>query len=440
MTLPMRPLLALALVAPMGCSPAEDEPTPPQWPTVAAVNAVPDDHELAEGQWRFQYDTWGVEVAEDEWPPPDFLLGLMEDPAFGPQVSAWGFVPDPNDEFPVGLKRGTKDPDKVTTTCALCHVAALPDGRLWFGAPNLALDFPGFRIALNQAWTASGGAALESDDSLAKLAQLGPGRVRAETNAYPTIVPADYPPYFYLGDKPHLNYLGTGRNLRSEAYLSIFSRGAGYPNEEEAVVPFPPEEEVLTFVGFLGQLSAPEPPQSDGDVSRGEAVFSEAQCSVCHRLGANDNGVIPHSSDPDIPETLPDDKDHPRGVIKTDSEHRVLVDGAPEDKQDEDMQDQGYRPFLFFILDKGLVVLPTDGYRATDLRGVWATAPYLHNGSVPTLEDLLKPAAQRPVTFDRLGFRVDTTARGNGNGGHEFGTDLSDADRAALVAYLKTLH
>jgi hypothetical protein len=88
---------------------------------------------------------------------------------------------------------------------------------------------------------------------------------------------------------------------------------------------------------------------------------------------------------------------------------------------------------------------------------VWATAPYLHNGSVPTLHDLLLPAKDRPKTFPlghrdydpvKVGyttpegkplFLFDTSKIGNGNGGHEFGTNLGEADRVALIEYLKTL-
>jgi hypothetical protein len=63
----------------------------------------------------------------------------------------------------------------------------------------------------------------------------------------------------------------------------------------------------------------------------------------------------------------------------------------------------------------------------------------LHNGSVPTLEDLLRPPAERPTTFEREGFLVDTSRLHEGNEGHDFGTDLSEEDRDALVAYLRTL-
>lgn len=103
-------------------------------------------------------------------------------------------------------------------------------------------------------------------------------------------------------------------------------------------------------------------------------------------------------------------------------------------------------------------VLETAQYRARPLDGSWATGPYLHNGSVPTLDDLLRPAAERPATFAvtngqfdplRVGFVadandddvfvLDTSVPGNSNAGHEYGTSLSEADRNALIEYLKSL-
>ena len=96
-------------------------------------------------------------------------------------------------------------------------------------------------------------------------------------------------------------------------------------------------------------------------------------------------------------------------------------------------------------------------YAARPLWGVWATAPYLHNGSVPTLADLLLPAKDRPKTFPlghrdydpiKVGyttpsgdprFLFDTSKVGNSNSGHEYGATLGDAERAALIEYLKTL-
>ncbi len=51
--------------------------------------------------------------------------------------------------------------------------------------------------------------------------------------------------------------------------------------------------------------------------------------------------------------------------------------------------------------DKGLVENEPSGYIAAFLDGIWLRAPYLHNGSVPTLRDMLKPAAERPKVFYR---------------------------------------
>lgn len=101
---------------------------------------------------------------------------------------------------------------------------------------------------------------------------------------------------------------------------------------------------------------------------------------------------------------------------------------------------------------------PYGPYAARLLYGIWAAAPYLHNGSIPTLFDLLLPPGQRPKKFAlggreydavKLGFvvttacdqqdcLVDTTRTGDGNGGHLWGTDLSEPDRMALLEYLKT--
>jgi hypothetical protein len=104
---------------------------------------------------------------------------------------------------------------------------------------------------------------------------------------------------------------------------------------------------------------------------------------------------------------------------------------------------------------------PGAAYEARVLHGVWATAPYLHNGSVPNLWELLQPPGKRKSTFmvgsrlfdpKNVGYAVDqspfkngtftadpSNANGNGNLGHEFGTDLSEPDRWAIIEYLKTL-
>ena len=104
---------------------------------------------------------------------------------------------------------------------------------------------------------------------------------------------------------------------------------------------------------------------------------------------------------------------------------------------------------------KGLV------YKARPLNGIWATAPYLHNGSVPTLWGLLQTPDARPVKFRvgsrefdpvNVGYSTDlgpsffnvldddgNVIPGNANSGHTYGTQLTNVDKWALVEYMKTL-
>jgi hypothetical protein len=106
--------------------------------------------------------------------------------------------------------------------------------------------------------------------------------------------------------------------------------------------------------------------------------------------------------------------------------------------------------------------MPSRGaYEARVMQGIWAAAPYLHNGSVPTLAELLKPSSQRVAKFKigpaydtdtiglatqqtQFGYELTTTDcsdlnSGNSRCGHEFGTQLSLDEKKALLEYLKTL-
>jgi hypothetical protein len=105
-------------------------------------------------------------------------------------------------------------------------------------------------------------------------------------------------------------------------------------------------------------------------------------------------------------------------------------------------------------------------YKVRPLNGIWATPPYLHNGSVPTIDALLSPVSERPTKFylgnreydpvklgyhtEELanGFEFDTSRPGNSNRGHEFndgggdgviGQKLSPEERKALIEFIKTL-
>jgi hypothetical protein len=107
---------------------------------------------------------------------------------------------------------------------------------------------------------------------------------------------------------------------------------------------------------------------------------------------------------------------------------------------------------------------PQQGYIAPPLDGIWATAPYFHNGSVPTLAAVLD-STLRPMFWSRSGDSTaydqaavgwqftpgvshamqantkvyDTTELGYGNAGHPFGDMLLPTERTAVLEYLKTL-
>jgi hypothetical protein len=203
----------------------------------------------------------------------------------------------------------------------------------------------------------------------------------------------------------------------------------------------------------------PYPFDIDWDLARGKGreVFQRV-CADCHGDGGKRTGTV-----------IPWDE------IKTDR-HRLEMwtpDGESKAAQIYNQKYASY-PWGFKRFTK------TTGYVAVPLVGLWLRAPYLHNGSVPTLEDLLEPPAKRPKVFyrgydvygrkrtgfvhrgeeilktdpvlqqsrepanllDRLYFRYETGVAGNGNGGHEgaiYGTELPPEEKKALVEYLKTL-
>ena len=185
---------------------------------------------------------------------------------------------------------------------------------------------------------------------------------------------------------------------------------------------------------YLMNLPAPTYPLEIDQslIPRGKRTF-EAKCAECHGPdGARINTVIP------IDEIRTDDS-------RLKAVRRSLL--------------WMLNVFDFFQRYPGAHWRKTDGYRAEVLDGIWARAPYLHNGSVPTVYDLLSEVEQRPRVFfrgsnridpiklgfdnggssDRGLFRFDVSLLGNANVGHEYGTDLSEEEKNALIEHLKTL-
>jgi hypothetical protein len=179
------------------------------------------------------------------------------------------------------------------------------------------------------------------------------------------------------------------------------------------------------------------PPKYPFDVDlaaakRGEAHF-EAKCASCHGGPESDKrlySVAEVGTDPN------------RANMFT----QKLADDF--NKFLAELESEGYEP------PKEFGVRSTGKYLAATLNGVWARSPYLHNGSVRTMQELLTPPGQRAKSFHR-GSRIydtakmgytdegtyvfDTTTSGNANSGHDYGTNLSSAEKAELMEYLKAL-
>lgn len=194
----------------------------------------------------------------------------------------------------------------------------------------------------------------------------------------------------------------------------------------------------------------------DSERVRRGALLYQKECAACHEAAAD--GTVP-------------DRVIELSKIGTDA-NRLLNFSKPID-------DKPFSTALAQVLDKverraferdkitaaeaarleppQIVWRTTAGYSCRPIDGVFATAPYLHNGSVPTLYDLLLPPAERPKTFLTGGrefdprkvgyvtdgaagatFLFDTTLPGNHNGGHVYGTTLAEPARLDLLEYLKS--
>ena len=193
---------------------------------------------------------------------------------------------------------------------------------------------------------------------------------------------------------------------------------------------------------FLTASRAPAYPlEIDNALAATGGVLFDAECSVCHAPGAARIGsVIPTAEVGTDPE---------RTWAWTEDEVAAWKELAARYQREYDAE---------WNLD---TFAKYDGYVAAPLDGIWLRAPYLHNGSVPSLRSLLEPPENRPAVFyrgyelydgDNVGFvsdlpaargreffLYDTSVRGNSNSGHLWGTELSDEEKAALLEFLKTL-
>jgi mono/diheme cytochrome c family protein len=394
--------------------------------------------------------------------------------------SSLGFVWEPGQELPIGFsKKNVFGSARVAVNCAFCHTATYrtsPDGPRSVvpgGATSLAtpqkfsrfleaaaadsrfnagdmleaigkigslswtesfsyrlLLIPGTRRALQRhrqefAWMDE-----RPDWGRGRIDPLNPFKYRQLRQPLDrTIGNSDITPLWglELRDGRAFHWDGLNSSLREVLIGSAIGNGASAKSVD------------LESLDRIGQwLRTVKPPAypfaiDRAAVDRGAKVFA-AECAGCH---ASDGGrmgqVIP------IAEVGTD-----RHRLDTWTAASATAFNAYTSHTD--WQLKSYRK--------------TDGYVAMPLIGAWLNAPYLHNGSVPTLTDLLEPAEHRPRRFyrgydvydaarggfvsqgadaEREGELFDTTRPGNGNAGHLYGTTLPPDVKAALVAYLKTL-
>jgi hypothetical protein len=175
------------------------------------------------------------------------------------------------------------------------------------------------------------------------------------------------------------------------------------------------------------------PFEIDNDAAKRGAAHFEANCASCHAGPENDKRL--HS----VAEVGTDPR---RAEVFT----QTLADGL--NKFLAELEAEGYEA------PKELGVRSTGKYWAPTLTGVWARSPYLHNGSVRTMRELLASPSERAKSFHRgsrafdekeIGYTddgayvLDTSASGNSNSGHDYGTKLTTDQKRELIEYLKTL-
>ncbi len=254
---------------------------------------------------------------------------------------------------------------------------------------------------------------------------------------------SDFPSIYLQGPRGrqmmHLHWDGNNASLK-ERNLSA-ALGAGVT--EDTVN----HTSIGKIATWLQDLKPPKSPYKDRlnreQVERGKAIYSR-YCAECHGF-QNDNDYVFKGAKLG--------KIEPWEYIKTDP-HRLRSYTFQMEEYQKERLFCRHKEHRFQYFKK------TGGYANQPLDGLWLRAPYLHNGSVPTLADLLKKPEERPQTFIRglleldasnggfkappcepgqplkAGICFDTKLEGNANGGHNYGTDLSDQEKQDLLAYL----
>ncbi len=380
---------------------------------------------------------------------------------------------------PVGTSFRPGNGDRVGLNCATCHVGTLREApeaerRVVVGMPANQMDlqaYARFLTACAKSPAFETGALIDAirrtqpgfgpfqrlvyrlfvvratRDGILERAQenawfddrppQGPGRVDT-FNPYKrllgvpmddTVGTADLPSLWNQGPRQGLWLHWDGNNDRVDERNKSAAIGAGATPKS---LDLPSMDRIADWTLRLPPPRYPADRIDPMRVLEGEAAYAKA-CASCHSFAGDRIGQVTPIAD-----------------IGTDGER--LDSFTPALAVAMNTIGRG-RPWQFSRFRK------TDGYANMPLDGIWLRAPYLHNGSVPDLRALLFPE-ERPRVFyraydvydwERVGFistsaaaeregvRLDTTVRGNGNGGHLYGSELPAATKLALIEYLKTL-
>ena len=405
--------------------------------------------------------------------------------------AAIGMVFEEGRDLPVGFSKQTIGFDRVAINCAFCHAASYRKNPL--EKPTIVAGGPG-QTQTPQAYLrflldCAGDPRFNSSTLMAEIAKnyrLGP----LDRLTYRLVIPyvkftllRQKNEYAQYGLLPNLPLAGSGRidpfNVVKYRYLKQPPDGSMGNSDMEPVWNFKAhsgyslhwdglntslQEVVLSsaigdgtplkwvdtdwkkteresslkrITSFINTAQPPKYPFAvDQDLAaKGRTIFDK-QCAGCHAPGGERTGKVEPIDNP---------------MLATDRNRIEMW------KQSSAMAYNEYTSrydWKFSHFGK------QNGYVNVTLEGLWLRGPYLHNGSVPSLVDLLREPAQRPKLFyrgydvldpvnvgfitqgseaQRVGFRYDTNERGNSNAGHLWGTSLGEDEKKALVEYLKTL-
>ena len=373
-------------------------------------------------------------------------------------------APYENGRYPMGL-RASKDGKMLAIDCMLCHGGSI-NGKSYVGLGNSTIDLQAFfedleRAAkgpgkLPHAYTNVRGTTEAFSMAIYLLSMRNPnlslrikdGKLDPPGWKIQDNLCEDAPAWWLLKKKKTMYHTGitNARSVRSLMQFLLDPRNSAEVINKE-------EDAFRDVQAYLLSLEAPKYPFPINAklAETGKRLFLKNKCATCHGT---------YGEDPTYPSKIV-----PLDEIGTDSTRHMGL--SPKVSKFNEAYNASW-----FAKEKPKAHPVTDsvGYQAPPLDGVWATAPYLHNGSLPTLYDVLN-SKTRPKIFTRsyrtdekaydqekVGWKVeirkeaprglspyeqrkiyDTTQPGRGNQGHTFGDKLSEEERRAVIEYLKTL-